>query len=218
VETLNSERGASIYTPLTLKVYDWYVLGFSNRYVWQCGTRKIQLPFFKKHLGRRHLDVGVGTGFYLANTTFNPSTEISLIDLNKNSLNAAANHIAELKPACIQQDVFKPLALPATTVFDSISTFYLLHCLPGTFVDKGDVIKNLKKHLAPNGVLYGTTILGDTANHNMIGRILMKLYNKKGIFSNKYDSIELLREMLESQFQNVEIRQNGQVALFVAKD
>lgn len=62
----NTDDGAKIYTPLTLKLYDWWVLGVSNRLAWGCPTKEHLLPHFLEHLGNNHLDIGVGTGFYLA--------------------------------------------------------------------------------------------------------------------------------------------------------
>ncbi|MCV5306560.1 methyltransferase, partial [Escherichia coli] len=61
----NTDDGAKIYTPLTLKLYDWWVLGVSNRLAWGCPTKEHLLPHFLEHLGNNHLDIGVGTGFYL---------------------------------------------------------------------------------------------------------------------------------------------------------
>lgn len=65
-QPLSTEAGASVYSPAVLKLYDWWVLGLSNRFAWECPTKTVLLPFFKEHIGQRHLDVGVGTGFYLA--------------------------------------------------------------------------------------------------------------------------------------------------------
>ena len=154
----------------------------------------------------------------MANSDIDTDVEITLLDLNNNSLHAAAARIPRLRPHCIQHDVFEPLPLPKKSVFDSISTFYLLHCLPGTFVEKHNAIANLKTHLAPSGILYGATILGDDANHNKFGSKLMNIYNRKGIFNNHSDSLQALRNMLESQFPHVEIKQQGKVAMFIARD
>ncbi len=48
----DTDQGAAVYTPLILKLYDWWVLGFSNRYAWQCSTRAVLLPFFQQHMGK----------------------------------------------------------------------------------------------------------------------------------------------------------------------
>ena len=57
---------ARYYTPLFLRLYDVFVLWFSNRFAWRCPTPTVLLPFFKAHIGTEaHMDVGVGTGYYL---------------------------------------------------------------------------------------------------------------------------------------------------------
>lgn len=76
----------------------------------------------------------------------------------------------------------------------------------------------LKPHLEPeNGVFYGSTILGDEANHNVIGRRLMDRYNAKGIFGNRGDKESDLREALEEHFGEVEVVRKGRVALWTAR-
>lgn len=91
----NTDDGAKIYTPLTLKLYDWWVLGVSNRLAWGCPTKEHLLPHFLEHLGNNHLDIGVGTGFYLTHVP--ESSLISLMDLNEASLNAASTRAGESK-------------------------------------------------------------------------------------------------------------------------
>jgi SAM-dependent methyltransferase len=216
-----TEPGAAIYTPLLLKAYDWWVLEISNRWAWECSTQDILLPFFRKHLKRVHLDVGPGTGFYLANSNLGEQHALTLLDLNENSLNAASERLKAVSPAIgdldsLQQDILKPLRLPEGRKFDSISLFYLLHCLPGELSHKEKAITNLKSHLTASGVLYGATILGDSAEHNSFGKLLMTLYNRKGIFSNRADNLAALERMFKRHFSTVTVRQHGKVALFSA--
>ncbi len=44
----NVDEGTKIYTPFTLKLYDWWVLSISNSYAWHCPTKEILLPYFYK--------------------------------------------------------------------------------------------------------------------------------------------------------------------------
>jgi hypothetical protein len=140
-----------------------------------------------------------------------------LLDLNDNSLRAAAARLKQANVRILKQDVMHPLPQPPEARYDSISLFYLLHCLPGAMDGKEIAIANLKQYLSRDGVIYGATILGDEADHNPFGHLLMKVYNRKGVFSNKADTIDRLYGILKNQFESVEVRQHNKVALFVAR-
>ena len=215
--TKNTDKGAAVYSPLTLKLYDAWVLGVSNRYAWKCKTRQVLLPFFQKNLSARHLDIGVGTGYYLAKARLETGSRVTLMDLNASSLCAAQGRLKHLAVHTIQHDVMTALPSQFEGGFDSISMFYLLHCLPGNFADKGKTFAHLKSALSKHGVLYGATILGESVEHNGFGRTLMQLYNRKGIFGNQRDDLEGLREQLQQHFAQVQIRLEGKVALFEAR-
>lgn len=211
----NRDKGARVYTPLTLKLYDWWVLNISNQFAWKCPTDEYLLPHFLHNLGNKHLDIGVGTGFYLTHTP--KECAISLMDLNQASLDAASARAGDARiDRRLNHDVFVPYDDACLNQFDSVSMFYLLHCLPGNISDKGAVIRNAACALTDNGVLYGATILGEGVEHNAFGRKLMNVYNRKGIFSNRNDSPEGLREILSAQFAEVTITVQGTVALFSA--
>ena len=211
-----SARSAAVYTPIVLKLYDWWVLGVSNRLAWRCPTSTVLLPFFAAHVGARHLDVGVGTGYYVAQAGVARRAELTLLDLNENSLRAAAARTG-VSARTVRHDVMQPLPPSLHGRFDSVSMFYLLHCLPGRMLEKGKAIAALKPALAAGGVIYGATILGEAAGHNAFGRWLMRIYNRKGIFGNRTDTLESLEAALRPHFERVQVRQHGKVALFVAK-
>lgn len=213
----NTRAGTKVYTPFTLKLYDWWVLGVSNQFAWKCSTSEYLLPHFLEHLDKNHLDIGVGTGYYL---TYAPDGGlISLMDLNEASLNAASTRVGDTRiQSKISHDVFDPYPKALHNQFDSISMFYLLHCLPGDIRTKGCVIRNAAEALTDNGVLYGATILGDGVVHNAFGKKLMQIYNNKGIFSNTNDSEEGLTQILSEHFGNVKISVKGTVAIFSASE
>ncbi|MCJ1364158.1 hypothetical protein MMC16_003267 [Acarospora aff. strigata] len=145
--------GAAIYTSPLLKFYDWWVLSIVSTYAWRCSTRDILVPFFRAHVGpHRHLDIGVGTGYYLQHAGIPAAVSVSLVDLNPNSLVAATTRLGPRpEPTeCILHDMTTPLDPVATAgPFDSISLFYLLHCMPGPTAAKAVVFEHLKPHLAP---------------------------------------------------------------------
>ena len=64
------------------------------------------------------------------------------------------------------------------------------------------------------GVIFGSTILGRGVEHNLLGRRLMRLYNRKGIFSNLEDDRRGLEQGLASQLTDLDVEIVGAVALF----
>ncbi len=208
--------GAAIYSPLLLRfLYDTWVLGITNTYIWRCSTSRILLPFFKARASSRHLDIGVGTGYYLAHTKFPRDASVTLCDLNPDSLATAKSRIPKLKTECLLHDIFEPL--PTDEKFGSISLIYLLHCMPGPPERKAAIFGNLKNNMEEGGVLFGATVLGKGVEHNWAGRTLMNLYNKKGIFGNWDDSAEVFLKDLKIHFEDVDARMEGVVLLFTAK-
>lgn len=144
-------------------------------------------------------------------------SQISLMDLNEASLNAASTRAGESKiKHKISHDVFEPYPAALHGQFDSISMFYLLHCLPGNISTKSCVIRNAAQALTDDGTLYGATILGDGVVHNSFGQKLMRIYNQKGIFSNTKDSEEGLTHILSEHFENVKTKVQGTVVMFSA--
>jgi SAM-dependent methyltransferase len=213
----DAEPGQAVYSPLVLAAYDAFVLGFSNRYVWRCRSATM-LARYDRLAGPRHLDVGVGTGWFLDRCRWRGHRpEITLLDLNENSLCMAARRIQRYEPRLVHANVLEPVDLGEDD-FDSIGLNYLLHCLPGTVEMKtAAVVRNLAEWLKPGGVLFGSTILGRGVPHNALGRVLMRLYNRKGIFTNLEDDADGLERGLAAQLESVELKIAGTVALFAAR-
>ena len=211
------EAGQRVYTPLMLRAYDLFVLGFSNRFVWRCRSAKM-LERYDSHVGARHLDVGVGTGWFLDHCSWPVETpQITLLDLNENSLSAASDRIRRYAPTTVQANVLDPVDL-GDARFDSIGANFLFHCLPGGLEWKAaTVASNLRPHLVSGGVLFGSTILGRGVAHNWLGRRLMRLYNRKGIFSNVEDDLRGLEHGLATELTDVESEVVGTVALFAGR-
>lgn len=164
-----------------------------------------------------HLDVGVGTGWYLDRCRFPvPKPRVALLDLNSSSLAAAARRIERYRPDIHRADVLRPL--PAIGSFESIALTYLLHCLPGTIAEKPVAFDNLVPHLATGGVMFGATLLSEGVARGGVARGLMRTYNRKGIFSNEQDSLAGLRSELERRFRKVELEVVGCAALFAVRE
>ena len=206
---------AAVYSPLTLRLYDLLVTRFSNRFAWRCSAAR-QVAHYRAHLGDRHLDVGVGTGFYLQWAKEFGARHVALLDPNPICLATAKARLAGLSVATYRQDALGPLTVPEP-LFRSIGLSYLLHCLAGPFARKAAIFDNLLPLIACDGVLFGSTILGDEAGHNALGRKLMATYNAKGIFGNAADTAAALDRELRRRFDTVRIEQVGVVALFSAQ-
>ncbi|MFY9578639.1 MAG: class I SAM-dependent methyltransferase [Gaiellaceae bacterium] len=211
------EAGQAAYTPRLLALYDLYVLAFSNRFVWRCPSARM-LELYNRLAGARHLDVGVGTGWFLDRCQWPVERpQITLLDLNPSSLQAAAHRIRRYEPRTVRANVLESVEL-GDVRYDSIGMNFLPHCLPGRLEEKAaTVARNLLPYLEPGGVLFGSTVLGRGVRHNAFGRILIRAYNKKGIFSNLADDREGLQRALASSFSSVEIEVVGAVVLFSAR-
>lgn len=210
------QEGAALYSPSVLRFYDWFVLGLSNRLWWKCPTAQI-VDFYNQHISANHLDIGVGTGYFLDRCTFPAAQpQIMLADLNENSLRSAAGRISRYQPRTSQINVLEDWQLDDGP-FASIGLNYLIHCLPGPMARKAAIFKPIAAHLAPGGVAFGTTILGQGVPKNALARLFLNIYNKKGIFGNLDDSREQLDQMLGQHFSQHEVRVVGCVAFFWGK-
>ncbi len=211
------EAGQQVYSPLLLAGYDLLVLRFSNRFAWRCPWTRL-LEAYDQHVGARHLDIGVGTGFFLDRCRWPVDRpEITLLDLNSSSLAAAARRIRRYAPRTVQASALEPLPLREER-FDSVGLNFLLHCLPGPIEQKTRaVVQGVKPHLAPGAVVFGSTILGRGVHHNAVGGALMRPYNRRGVFSNLDDDREGLERALTAELSAVEAEVVGTVALFSAR-
>jgi len=207
--------GQAVYSNAVLNIYDLFVLGLSCTAVWQCPAQHL-LAHYQRHVRGAHLDVGVGTGYFLDRVHFpTQSPALTLFDLNPNSLEHAAQRVARYRPQRLRGDVLEPNPLP-DAAFDSIALSFLLHCLPASGAGKWRALDHLKPKLKNGGVLFGSTILGAPAPPLLRQRWLMGLYNRKGIFGNALDDRATLERELGRRFRHIEISTRGVVALFSA--
>jgi hypothetical protein len=208
--------GQAIYTKRALRVYDFVVLGLSNRFVWKCPTGRL-LEHYNRHVTANHLDVGVGTGYFLDRCRFKSAApRIVLIDLNQNALAFASRRIARYRPETYRRSVLEPLRIDAAK-FDSAGINYLLHCLPGSIEKKAVAFDHVKALMNPGAVLFGATLLQGGVRRSGFAKRLMDLYNKTGVFSNRADDLDGLARELRRRFTAVSVEVVGCAALFSAR-
>jgi 2-polyprenyl-3-methyl-5-hydroxy-6-metoxy-1,4-benzoquinol methylase len=210
------EEGQAIYTKKALTIYDFVVLVVSNPLIWKYPTRDMR-EYFDELTTPNHLDVAVGTGYFLDRLTQLKQFEnLDLFDLNEECLASTKKRIARFNPKTIQGDVFKKEDTGKLGKYSSISVQYLLHCVPGSMEKKSDIFKNLATHLEDDGILFGATILSDQKK-SFVAKKLMALYNKKGVFHNEEDSLVGLESALSAHLKIQTLEVKGCVASFVCK-
>ena len=219
------EPSAAVYRPFMLRIYDFFVLSITHTFIWRCATTSVLLPFFQRNLAKgAHLDVGVGTGYFTAASAplLAKTKNVTFLDLNPNTLAMAEQRLRRAgypgDIQTVQWNALRPVPDDLRGKFDSISCFNTLHCIPSVFPAKASgVFANLSAALTPDGVIYGSTVLGYSAGHTWLGSLLVWLYNRWGIFGNAKDSAENLERALKGQFEEVEMKVVGVVALFEAR-
>lgn len=250
--------GAAVYNPLFLSlVYDKLVLGLYCSYVWRCPANILQ-NLYNNLVGdlqsstadsassgdsdtpttsRKILDVGVGTGYFLASTPLPGNTSVTLFDLNPACLEAASlrckqSHAGlpglEVRTVCgdflapaddpnsIHQKLLDCQQKPER--FDIILTSMLLHCVPGPPQRKATALASLARLVEPqSGVLAGATILGDGVRHNLLGRFIMFWHNALGMFDNRGDDVLTFIGALRDEFHDVKWEIVGTILIFQAR-
>ncbi len=204
------------YTRLLLRLYDAVVYGFNCPVVWRCPKSRI-VDLYNECVSERHLDIGVATGRLLDECRFPVAApEITLMDLNPNALAMASRTLARYRPHTHRANVMEAWGLEPRS-FDSVGMSNLIHCLPGSMPEKTVVFEHARTVLAPGGVFFGATILGQGVKHSWLSRAVLRGSNRRGIVSTTNDSLEALDAGLARVFDSHELRVQGVIALFSAR-
>lgn len=206
-------RGQSEYTGSFLRVYDAVILGFFLRFVWRCPTSRL-VEGYRQHIRDRHLDVGPGTGYFIERSGLPDGSRVTILDPNQNVLDYATRRLSRLEVTAVRADVLKPL--PVHGSFNSAALHGVIHCLPGPLARKAAAVTNVAAVLAPDGVLFGMSILGLSGPQTWLSRLVLGTLNRRGTFDNLTDTEEGLKEILGASFEQVELETVGSVAIFVA--
>ena len=215
-KALESHPSVTVYTSRRLRLYDALILGLSCRLIWRCPRRQF-VELYDRHVGSPHLDIGVGTGYFLDHCRF-PSREpqITLLDLSEACLSKAATRLERYSPRVVKANALEPFDLGAVR-FSSVAVNGVLHCLPVAPEAKAAVFRNVKPFLADGGVVFGSTILGSGVEHGWLARKALGIYNREGIFTNLADDLNGLQRTLANEFAEQQIDVRGSFALFSAR-
>jgi len=138
---------------------------------------------------------------------------LALLDLSPYCLKRTATRLSRCAPEVCRANARAPIELSVRR-FDSVAMNYVLHCMPGTLLEKGVAFANLRPLLNASGVLFGSTVLRHGVRCDLGARAFMRLYNARKVFCNLEDSLSDLRQALETTFRNVQIEVIGCVAQF----
>jgi hypothetical protein len=210
------EAGAAFYTRRSLAVYDPMILGFFCRVAWKCPAPRI-VEHYDANVTANHLDVGVGTGYFLDHCRFPADRpRLGLMDLNPTCLEVAAQQVERYLPETYEANVLEPVTIDAAR-FTSVGMTFLLHCLPGTIAEKAVAFDHVRPLLEPGAVVFGATLLQGGVERSWYARQVMARNNRHGIFHNEHDDLDGLRRELTSRFTDVTVETIGCVGVFSAR-
>jgi SAM-dependent methyltransferase len=213
LSTAEADRGQAAFTRIGLALYDLLILRGICRWVWRCPNERI-LAAYAHNLSSNHLEIGVGTGYFLDHAEFSSAApRVALLDLNPHCLARTARRVARYHPEVYRADASQLFNLEANR-FDSIALNYVVHCLPGSWPAKGSVFAHSKKLLNPGGMLFGASLVQDEILQSTVAARLMRWFNARGTLNNLTDTRARLVESLEQHFVDVRVAQVGSVLLF----
>ncbi len=205
--------GQRDYGPLLLRLYDPIVIGHVSRIVWRIQP-DVLVDRFRARVRPNHLDVGPGTGYLLDHSDLPDGSPITILDPNTHVLDHVKRRLTRFDVTAVEADVLKPL--PVKGPFASAALHLVIHCLPGPSERKQLAVTNVARVLAPDGVLFGASVLGLQGPQTRLSRAVLKVFNRQGGFDNLDDTEDSLRGMLAAAFEHVELETVGSIAMFAA--
>ena len=202
-------KGQRDFTPFALRFYDPFVLQFSAGWVWHCPLDRL-LENYRWHIRPNHLDVGPGTGYFLEHAGLPEGSEV---DPRPEPQRPAPRRGA---PGDAGRDGGRSRRAQASARQGAVR---LRRDEPGAPLParpdgpQGGGDPERRKGAQPDGLFFGSTVLGDSGNHSWAARRMLDLYNGRGSFDNRLDTEEV-REILEASFEHVELDVVGSIAIF----
>lgn len=109
------------------------------------------LPQSQANVGKKHqLDIGSGTGYYLRRGGLPAATQLTLVGLERPALEIGLHRSGRAGDARgIVADILQPFLVEDDTKFDSISVYYLLHCISANVKAKCGIFAHIKHNITP---------------------------------------------------------------------
>lgn len=203
------------YTRSGLTPYD-LVLHLISGPLWGCPTGKV-IDLYNAHISGNHLDVGIGTGYFLDRCRFPVERpRLVLMDSNPDPLEHASRRLARYAPQKLLASVLAPVPFDGER-FDSVGLNHVVHCLPGTMREKGSAFGHLRALMNDGGTFFGATVLGQGVAHNKLGALWLSHFNAKGVLDNLRDDRDGLEAALREHFSSASVQVIGRTALFWAR-
>ena len=204
-----------------LRWYDAVVPGWLSEHVWDCPASHLA-DLYSRYTRSRHLDIGVGTGYYLQrllDSGWSPA-RLVLADANLDCLAYASRQLSDVPHETVQLDVLNidPQLAARLDNVASIAANFLLHCLPQGIASANGLADFAAQVLGDEGVFFGSTITGEVAGQQPTSRTVMRLFNRLHIFGNRGDNVYQLQMLLSSRFAQCRIRSSGCVTMFAASN
>jgi len=207
------------FNPVLLYFYDWVVFSFVAKFIWGVST-ELLLKRYEQMLRNAHLEVGVGTGYLL--DKLNPDeVSLDLMDLSENCLDKTRRRLVRFNPATYLHNILEPCDSLASTLnnkYKSLSLNFVMHCVPGDYLEKSSAFGHLKKLLTDDGLLFGASVVAKGNKANWFTKPVMWILNSIGLFNNRDDHPEDLRSGLEAHFRYVSVRVVAATAFYSASD
>lgn len=204
------------YSPLMLEAYDMLIVRLSATLIWRCPTPFL-LRLYSENLSHRHLEAGVGTGYFLEHGIFPTlQPQLTLLDCHQGVLAHARRRLSRYKPTMIVQDLTHH-DWPQLPQYSSIGLNLVYHALAGSPAERARVLQRLAQCLSADGVLFGSTVLGVHAQMSGLARQASEKWLAAGKFNNRQDTPEQVEQALRTAFDDVQVQVMGYVLLFVAR-
>lgn len=211
---LKTHRSQWFFNPLLLSLYDVLLFNLISPWLWGC-NKDLLVSRYRELCGRRHLEVGVGTG-YLLDKASPAISLLGLMDLSTTCLEKTEKRLQRYSPKTWQNNILHPLDNVGLK-FDTISINYVMHCVAGNYSTKGIAFDHLKSLLNTNGVLFGTSVIR-TRHSSLPARGFMYCLNRAGVFNNQQDRCQDLEQALARHFSFSSVIYRSSTALFLATD